>query len=155
MRLARIVMLLHAMRFKPRDNGAMSDVLTRNQQLVFDALLRDAHPRSAYALLDDLRSDGFRAPLQVYRALAKLTDLGLVHKLESINAYVACAHPHQHAHGLVAFAICDRCKQTSEFSDDAVSAHLAAWAGAQGFQQTQTIIEMRGVCQRCARAPDI
>lgn len=145
-------MLLHMGAAPTGDNRCMTEALTRNQQLVFDALLRDPHPRSAYALLDDLRADGFRAPLQVYRALAKLTDLGLVHKLESINAFVACAHPHQHAHGLVAFAICDRCKQTSEFSDEAVGAHLRAWAGAHDFQLTQTIIEMRGICARCAHS---
>lgn len=126
--------------------------LTKNQALVLDALAHSGRPLSAYTLLDQLRDAGFRAPLQVYRALAKLVELGLVHKLESINSFVACAHPHQHRHGLVAFAICDRCEQTSEFSDDAIEEHLKNWASANHFQLTQTIIEMRGVCASCVAA---
>jgi Fur family zinc uptake transcriptional regulator len=71
-------------------------------------------------LLDQLRDDGFRAPLQVYRALDTLMKGGLVHRLESLNAFVACAEPHDHSHRMTAFAICDTCGQVMEFSDHAV-----------------------------------
>ena len=64
--------------------------LTRNQQLVYDALTGAKTPLSAYTLLDQLRDAGFRAPLQVYRALEKLIEIGQVHRLESINSFVAC-----------------------------------------------------------------
>ena len=69
--------------------------LTKNQGLVFDVLSHSQGPLSAYTILDKLRDHGFRAPLQVYRALEKLLEFGLVHRLESINAFVACAHPHE------------------------------------------------------------
>ncbi len=65
--------------------------LTRNQSLVFNALDGASGPLSAYDILDKLRADGFRAPLQVYRALDKLVEYGMVHRLESLNAFVACA----------------------------------------------------------------
>ena len=57
--------------------------LTRNQALVLDRLEKAEGPLSAYALLDQLREEGLRAPLQVYRALDGLMQAGHVHRLES------------------------------------------------------------------------
>ena len=125
-------------------------VLTRNQMLVFEALAEAGSPLSAYTILDRLRSAGFRAPLQVYRALDKLLERGLVHRLESLNAFVACAHRHDHAHGLTAFAICNKCGQVEEFSDAAVEQRLAGWAERTGFKATKTTVEIRGACAACA-----
>ncbi len=58
--------------------------LTRNQSLVLDTLSQSGGPLSAYTILDQLRDHGFRAPLQVYRALDKLVEFGMVHRLESL-----------------------------------------------------------------------
>ena len=87
--------------------------LTRNQGLVFDVLTHSEGPLSAYSILDKLRDSGFRAPLQVYRALDKLLEFGLVHRLESLNAFVACAHPDESCcrHGTVAHCGRDRCNR--------------------------------------------
>lgn len=125
--------------------------LTRNQTLVLGALTQADGPLSAYTILDKLRDDGFRAPLQVYRALEKLLDFGLVHRLESINAFVACAHPHghDHGHGLIAFAICEQCGAVEEFSDDIVRDRLAGWSSTHGFKAEKTVIEIRGRCAAC------
>ncbi len=126
--------------------------LTRNQTLVFDRLARAEGPLSAYTILDQLRGDGFRAPLQVYRALDKLLDYGLIHRLESLNAFVACAHPHCHAAGIIAFAICERCGQVNEFSDDMVAERLAHWAHDHSFTPSKTTVEIRGHCAGCLPA---
>lgn len=126
--------------------------LTRNQTLVLDTLARADGPLSAYTILDRLRGDGFRAPLQVYRALEKLLGFGLVHRLESLNAFVACAHPHCHAQGLIAFAICEDCGQVDEFSDAVVRERLGAWSEDHGFRTEKTTIEIRGHCAACAAA---
>lgn len=127
--------------------------LTRNQSLVLGALAHATGPLSAYTILDRLRDDGFRAPLQVYRALEKLTEYGLVHRLESLNAFVACAHGHEeghdHRHGLVAFAICETCGKVDEFSDDEVTERLSGWARGAGFRAAKTTIELRGECAAC------
>lgn len=123
--------------------------LTQRQQQVLTALTTAGKPQSAYTLLDNLREEGFRVPLQVYRALNSLTRAGLVHKLESINAFVACAHTHPHKHGLAAFTICDECGQADEFSDDIIEARLRQVADAKAFTLEHTIIEMRGVCENC------
>lgn len=127
--------------------------LTKNQALVFSALSRADGPLSAYSILDRLRDQGFRAPLQVYRALDKLLALGLVHRLESLNAFVACSHPDEcHVHGITAFAICEKCGQVTEFSDTEIEHRLAGWASASGFQPKKTTIEIRGLCRDCVAA---
>nr|WP_099866780.1 Fur family transcriptional regulator [Pararhizobium haloflavum] len=123
--------------------------LTKNQRLVFDALSRADGPLSAYTILDQLRDDGFRAPLQVYRALDKLLAFGLVHRLESLNAFVACAHPHCHRHAMIGFAICETCGQVDEFSDEVIEDRLASFAQARGFVPAKTTVELRGQCARC------
>jgi Fur family zinc uptake transcriptional regulator len=126
------------------------DTLTKNQLRVLEKLETAAGPLSAYTLLDLLREQGFRAPLQVYRALEGLMNAGFVHRLESMNAFVACAEPHDHNHRLIAFAICDTCGQVEELSDEKVGQQLDAWIGSTGFSAKRAVIEFRGICARCA-----
>lgn len=126
--------------------------LTRNQTLVLDALARADGPLGAYAILDRLRGEGLRAPLQVYRALERLLQLGLVHRLESLNAFVACARPHDHGHELVAFAICETCGRVDEFADELVAARLGEWTQRNAFHPDKTTIEIRGACADCRAA---
>lgn len=126
--------------------------LTRNQKLVRDRLAAASGPLTAYALLDDLRSDGFRAPLQVYRALDSLISSGLVHRLESLNAFVACTCAHAHGEERAAFAICETCGATEEFSGPCLSADLSDWIAARAFSPRRTVVEIRGHCARCKAA---
>jgi Fur family zinc uptake transcriptional regulator len=129
----------------------MSRPLTRNQALVHGALTTDGGPLSAYTLLDRLRDDGFRAPLQVYRALEQLMAQGLVHRLESLNAFVACKHPACGRHGVSAFAICGTCGAVLEFTDQVVEARLESWAKDHKFNADRTTIELRGQCAECTK----
>lgn len=124
--------------------------LTKNQELVFGQLKKVSAPQSAYQLLDSLREEGLRAPLQIYRALDKLMEFDLVHRLESVNAFIACTHVAQHDHsGFCAFAICETCGSVTEFSDPVISEQLQKWAGGSGFQITSTTVEIRGNCGDC------
>lgn len=130
--------------------------LTKNQKLVFGALSSASTPLSAYQLLDVLRGDGFRAPLQVYRALDQLRAAGLVHRLESMNAFVACrhahdeAHDHHHAETPVAFAICRKCGAVAELSDAAMEKSLGKLCAGSGFKAEKATIEISGLCPECA-----
>lgn len=126
--------------------------LTRNQTLVMDTLQAEHGPLSAYDILDRLRDDGLKAPLQIYRALDTLTERGLAHRLESLNAFVACAGDDCHRSGMIGFAICERCGNVAEFSDFVLRQRLEGWADRQGFHPNQTTIEMRGTCAACAAA---
>lgn len=123
--------------------------LTRNQGLVLGALAHAEAPLSAYDLLDQLREDGLKAPLQVYRALDKLVERGLAHRLESLNAFVACADQHCHRTGLIGFAICDTCGRVDEFADPVVETRLGDWAATNGFVAKTTTMEIRGRCAVC------
>ena len=123
--------------------------LTRNQALVLGALAHADTPLSAYQLLDQLRAEGLRAPLQVYRALEKLVERGLAHRLESLNAFVACADEHCHRTGLIAFAICSTCGKVDEFADTIIEDRLGAWSEGQGFTVERTTMEIRGTCAGC------
>jgi len=124
--------------------------LTRNQELVLGTLNASGGPLSAYDILDKLRGDGLRAPLQVYRALDKLVDRGFAHRLESLNAFVACADMHCHRKkGLIAFAICEGCGKVDEFADEVIEDRLGAWAAAEGFKVERTTMEIRGRCAEC------
>jgi Fur family zinc uptake transcriptional regulator len=115
---------------------------------------------TAYELLDGLRPTGVSAPLTVYRALDKLMEAGKVHRIESLNAFVACRdshqHPHNHGHAhdrTVGFAICDRCGAVEEFVDRDLHTRLDADLAAKGFAPRSSFIEVLGLCAACSVAP--
>lgn len=126
--------------------------LTKNQALVMGALSQSDSPLSAYTILDQLRDDGFRAPLQVYRALDKLVEFGLVHRLESLNAFVACRHPGCDAHQTIAFMICETCGQVNEISDTSLAERLKQLASKASFALKKSTVELRGICSSCQAA---
>ena len=127
----------------------LQSTLTKNQGLVYDALSGADGPMSAYAILDGLREHGIRAPLQVYRALDKLLELGLVHRLESLNSFVACQHPHCDARATMVFAICSQCSHVSELAGDQLETELTGLARSEGFAVQAATIELRGICKDC------
>ena len=123
--------------------------LTKNQALVMGTLTKAEGPLSAYTILDQLRDQGLRAPPQVYRALDKLIESGLVHRLESLNAFVACRHSACEDHKAVVFMICRTCSSVSEIPDSALSKLLKHLTQEVHFALNKTTIELRGVCSRC------
>ncbi|MFO1033789.1 MAG: Fur family transcriptional regulator [Hyphomicrobiales bacterium] len=123
--------------------------LTLNQKLVLDAISGTAAPQSAYDILDKLRGRGLKAPLQVYRALERLMELGLVHKLESLSAFVACQHPAGEGQAATIFLICESCGAVAERTSACVSGDLAGLARQDGFRVSHSNIEIKGRCGRC------
>jgi len=123
-------------------------VLNITQAETLDALRRTARPMTAYEVLDVLRAAGrSAAPPTAYRALARLIELGLVHRLESLNAYVACCAEHEAA--APAFSICDDCGTVSEFSDPEALGGVTAAARRGGFEPVKSVIELHGRCAEC------
>lgn len=132
---------------------AKARALNAKEALVLDALRAEPRPHTAYDLIDELRAHGVSAPATVYRALQRLMKLGLVHRLESLNAFVACAHgDHGGIAHRVVFAICEDCGRVEEISDLDVSQSVNAWAKARGFSVRATTFELRGQCSACAGA---
>jgi Fur family zinc uptake transcriptional regulator len=137
----------------------MSAELNKNDRKVLSALGRSEKPLSAYDILDRARSDALKAPVQVYRALEKLEGRGLVHRIEALNAFVACsehdehchagdAGEHRHAAHRPGFVICRDCGAVREFEDDRV-AELAAEAAGKGFAVDLVALEVYGRCSAC------
>ncbi|WP_431284915.1 Fur family transcriptional regulator [Humitalea sp. 24SJ18S-53] len=129
--------------------------LTDLRRDVLRLVLEAGQPIGAYALLDRLKADrSGAAPPTVYRALDFLLEQGLIHKVERLNAFIACTeHGHDHAPGHShphQFLICGRCGVTAEIADPAVTEALAAAARAQGFMATRATVEIEGVCATCA-----
>lgn len=124
--------------------------LNAKVKLVLAALRRMGKPASAYDLIEALKSDGVRAPPTVYRALNKLIEEGLVHRLESLNAFVACTHEHVHEHDAVALAVCDECGQVSEYDSEELAELLEAWAHKTRFALRHMTLELRGQCAACS-----
>ncbi|MEM6848787.1 MAG: transcriptional repressor [Pseudomonadota bacterium] len=113
------------------------------------AVLRTAdHPLSAYDVLAVLRETQPKAgPPTAYRGLQKLIDAGLAHRLESINAYIACRLDHSKAP--TAYAICDDCGRVSEHTGEAITAQLTAAARDGGFEPSRAVVELHGTCRDC------
>jgi Fur family zinc uptake transcriptional regulator len=117
--------------------------------MIVEALKEAGRPVSAYELIDQLRDKATLAPQTVYRALDRLIASGSAHRLESLNAFVACSHArHQ---GTAVFAICDACGTVEEFDEASAIARLAAWAKKAKFAVRTMTLELRGICARCAR----
>lgn len=118
---------------------------------VYTLLLSAEGPAKAYDLLAQIGEPGRPAkPPTVYRALEFLVRLGLAHRIESLNAFVACdiSHPHHAA----AFLICDTCGTAQEVESASVAAALTRAAEAGGFRLASAVVEARGICGDCSHA---
>jgi len=116
---------------------------------VLELVWASHRPIGAYAVLERLKADGrSAAPPTVYRALDFLMDVGLVHRIESLNAYIGCAHPGA-AHSSQ-FLICNDCGTAEELESPAIDAALAAAAGDHGFKLAGRVVELSGTCKSCS-----
>jgi len=110
-------------------------------------ILLEAHAAmGAYDVLERLSAEGLGSkPPVAYRALAFLVDQGFVHRIERLNAFIACAHPG--ATHDPAFMICRSCGTVAEAQSAGSS--LSTSAAQSGFQIEQTVIEAEGLCPSC------
>ncbi len=90
--------------------------LTKNQKIVFNLLQNSGEPLKAYTILENLKREGLRSPLQVYRALDKLVELGIIHKIESQNSFIACSNSNCASN--TAFTICRKCGDVKEIKNN-------------------------------------
>ncbi|EBA12209.1 transcriptional repressor [Roseobacter sp. CCS2] len=127
--------------------------LTPVRQKVLELLLREHRALGAYAILDLLRDAGFGSqPPVAYRALDFLAEHGFVHKIERLNAFVACAHPNENHSP--AFMICRLCDAVAEAHSTPAKGALGDAARAAGFQIEKTVVEAEGVCPACVDKAD-
>ena len=125
--------------------------LTPTRQRVLEIVWESHRPAGAYEILDRLAAEGRRAaPPTVYRALDFLIDAGLVHRLDSLNAYVGCPDPGRKHSGQ--FLICRACRTVAELGDRNIDSLVASRAQALGFTAVRQIVEIEGLCDSCRKA---
>jgi Fur family transcriptional regulator, zinc uptake regulator len=128
--------------------GARGARLTPLRQRVLELIWQSHKPIGAYDLLDKLKDERSNAqPPTVYRTLEFLLELGLVHRIESLNAYVGCnapatAHPSQ-------FLICRDCGAAAEIADKRLDKAISGLAVEAGFSVIHRTIELEGQCPNC------
>jgi Fur family zinc uptake transcriptional regulator len=125
--------------------------LTPARRRVLEILLAEHRAMGAYDILDILRAEGLGSqPPVAYRALDFLVKHGFVHKIERLNAFIACAHPGD-AH-TPAFLICRMCNSVAETVSKPSEGRLDRTARDAGFEIERTVMEAEGVCPKCSEA---
>ena len=126
-------------------------VLTKNQKIVLDIVEKSSQPLKAYSILFDVKKKGINAPLQVYRALDKLVEIGKIHKIESRNAFIACKNSKCQVSKATAFSICESCEDVTEVSNLKLSKYLNNFADKSGMKYNKYNLEFFGLCKNCKK----
>lgn len=122
--------------------------LTRQRKRVLQLVWNSHKPVGAYEILDGLNQDGQKAaPPTVYRALDFLIEADLVHRLDSLNAFVGCPDPDVPHTGQ--FLICQSCRTVTELGDRQTSELIEQRAARQGFVVLHQMLEIQGMCRNC------
>lgn len=122
--------------------------LTPLRRKVLTLLLESDGPAKAYDLLDQMGENGAAKPPSVYRSLDFLLEMGLAHRIESLNAFVPCGH-WDHGHAAV-FLICQNCGSAGEMHAGDSVKKLGNEVAEVGFKMRSAVIEIRGLCADCA-----
>ena len=95
------------------------------------------------------KKKGIKAPLQVYRALDKLVEIGKIHKIESRNAFIACHNSSCQVAKATAFSICEICEKVTEISSAGLYKYLANFKDKDGMKYSKYNLEFFGLCKKC------
>jgi Fur family zinc uptake transcriptional regulator len=126
--------------------------LTPIRRSVLAALLASHQPLGAYEIIERLAARGEKlSPITIYRALDFLREHGLVHRIESRNAFIACGHSHA-SNDPVVFLICEKCGAVGETAGAAVAETIKSASRAAGFTPKTPVIEITGLCAHCRAA---
>ena len=128
-----------------------SEKLTNNQQTVLDLLEKSKEPLKAYAILFDIQKKGIKAPLQVYRALDKLIEIGKVHKIESKNSYIACNNANCSTTTSTSFLICELCDRVTELKKNNLTSYFSKQSEKSNFKYNKHNLEIYGFCKTCKK----
>ena len=124
--------------------------LTPQRERVLEIVIDAPGPLTAYDILDRLQEGNKRpAPPTVYRALDFLLEQGLLHKLQTLHAFVHCEHPEEPHHSQ--FFICADCGDVDEVENAHVAESLASAEAERGFTADRATVEVVGTCADCSK----
>ena len=118
-----------------------------NADRIFNHLKNSKQPLSAYEILEDMRSEGMAAATTVYRALEKLNSVGLIHRIESLNAWTLCCGSHNEKTPI--FEICNDCGIVKEHLDENLTKNINDLSKKTGFTPNNPVLEIHGRCGEC------
>ncbi len=124
-----------------------NQTLTKNQRIVLNLLQDSGEPLKAYFILDSLKKEGLNSPLQVYRALDKLVELGKIHKVESLNSFIICNNSNCASN--TAFTICERCGKVKEIKNNNLTEGVNELVRENKLNITRYNLEFYVVCKYC------
>ncbi len=129
-----------------KSNGAK---FTQLRKQVFELIWCSHRPLGAYRLMEMLSESETRrvAPPTVYRALEFLLEQGLIHRINSLNAFTGCPHPDQPHDNY--FLICKRCGNAMECEQSTLQQAISNTVEPLGFKVLEANIEIVGLCQPC------
>ena len=119
----------------------------KNQRIVLNLLQDSGEPLKAYFILDSLKKEGLNSPLQVYRALDKLVELGKIHKVESLNSFIICNNSNCARN--TAFTICERCGKVKEIKNNNLTEGVNELVRENKLNITRYNLEFYVVCKSC------
>jgi len=128
--------------------------LTPLRRRVLEEVASSHHAVGAYEILERLaqKERARMAPISVYRALEALLEMGVVHRLESRNAYFACHAPHG-TNGVRQIVLaCERCATVAEVPAPAAFDSIDRASRDTGFRSNRVLVEVAGLCAACAAA---
>lgn len=125
---------------------------TKLRQQVFEEIASIHTSIGAYEILDRLATKGTRlAPISVYRAIDALMEAGVIHRLESKNAFFACRRPeHGFGSGRPLILACEKCGTVAEVDSGSIFETIGRMAEAANFKPRVKFVEVSGLCPRCA-----
>ncbi len=120
--------------------------------LVLSCLQKNGQPMSAYAILEKVKKFGIKSSPIVYRALETLMKNGSAHKINELNAFVACACTADHHHDVSVLTVCKGCKRVDELHDHAVIHHLTKLRKLHVNLSKSAVVELPVTCENCVEA---
>ena len=134
-----------------KNKAKQTSKINKKQSLVMNLLSQAKGPLSAYQILHDLNDHGFRGPTQVYRVLDKLLELGMVHRIESMNSFVACRQEkcHEKNKEINLFTICKICGSVQELLSNGLKNIVKSLSKDNNFLLKSSVLELNGVCSKC------
>ena len=122
---------------------------TKLREYVFSLIWKSHKPITAYQLLDLIKDGDFSAtPPTVYRTLDFLLEQGLIHRINSLNAYIGCCQPETGHTGT--FIICEQCEQAEEVNNEQIISAIEQVSKAHSFTLKSHVTEIYGLCPQCA-----
>lgn len=144
----RAAAIAHSLREAEDVCAAQGVRLTKMRRAILEDLLASDGPVKAYDLIEHMRVKGMRlTPATVYRTLDFLLQYNLIHRINSMSAFVPCTGSHDE-HALLMF-VCSECRQTKELDDPVLYESMRARLGELGMSLQENSIEIQGRCRKC------